>query len=48
MHERLEGRVCLLGSGFPGVEFLEGEYVRLDEDSHRFHNDLIIEVLRRF
>ncbi len=42
--ERLEGRICLRGHRLPRVEFLQGEYVGLEEDAYGVSNDLFIGV----
>jgi hypothetical protein len=42
--EHLEGRICLRGHRLPRVEFLQGEYVGLEEDAYSISNDLFIGV----
>ncbi len=44
MDERLEGWICLRGHRLPRVEFLQGDYVGLEEDAYGVSNDLLIGV----
>ncbi len=44
MDELLEGWICLRGHRLPRVEFLQGEYVGLEEDAYSVSNDLFIGV----
>ncbi len=44
MDDRLEGWICLRGHCLPCVEFLQREYVGLEEDAYGISNDLFIGV----